>query len=208
LVLRADAVADLSESQFTALEVEGQISLTPESRRSLNNIVEAWTSHDRALHSPRPAEFRSRLQSIRISLQSAYADADLNRAGATSFERHLYHWLLELPGGIDGLSQLASLTHVIEFLLRAEQLLPTDSGSARPKDDHRFIQYLADQFEACGGKARAYLSSHNDEGYAKTPFRQFVQRFYGFLSLKSRRTRSGLDEAIRAALMQRRKKKV
>jgi hypothetical protein len=205
LISRPEPVADLSESQLAALEKAGQLSLTPASRLALNNIAESWTSHDRALHTPRPAEFESRLLSIRKSLQRAYAKADLNRDGASPFERQLYHWLLELPGAADALSQLASLTQIIEFLLRAEQSLPADSGSVRPMDDERFIQYLADQFVACGGKARAYVSDHSDEGYAKTPFRQFVHRFYGFLSLKSRRTRSGLDEAIRTALRQRRR---
>jgi len=202
----AKAVPDLTEAQFAALETAGKVSLTPESRRALNNIAEGWISHDLMLHSPRPAKFRSRLQSIRTCLEKAHARADLNRVGATPFERHLYHWLLGLPGGTDGLSQLGALDGIIEFLHTAEKSLPPDSGSSRPRDDYRFIQYLADQFEACGGKARAYLSSHSEEGYAKTPFRQFVHRFYGFLSLKSRRTRCGLDEAIRQTLMGHRKR--
>jgi hypothetical protein len=204
VVSNAEAPPDLTEAQFAALETAGKISLTPETRRTLNNIAESWVSHDRMLLSPRPVNFRSRLQSIRTSLEKAHARADLNRVGATPFERHLYHWLLGLPGGIDGLSQLAALNGIIEFLHRAEQSLPPDSGSARPRDDYRFIQYLADQFEACGGKARAYVSSHHEEGYAKTPFRQFVHRFYEFLSL-NRRTSRGLDEAIRQALMDRRR---
>jgi hypothetical protein len=202
----ADAPPDLTEAQFAAFETAGKVSLTPESRRTLNNIAESWISHDRMRHSPRPAKFRLRLQSIRISLEKAHAQADLNRVGATPFERHLYHWLFGLPGGIDGLSQLVALNGIIEFLYRAEKSLPPDSGSARPRDDYRFIQYLADQFEACGGKARAYLSSHSEEGYAKTSFRQFIHRFYEVLSLKSRRTRRGLDEAIRQAVMDRRKR--
>lgn len=201
----ADASPDLTETQFTDLETAGRISLTPESRRTLNNIAESWVSHDRMLDSPRPVKFRSRLLSIRTSLEKAHARADLNRVGATPFERHLYHWLLGLPGGIDGLSQLAALNGLIEFLHRAEQSLPPDSGSARPRDDYRFIQYLADQFEACGGKARAYVSSHSEEGYAKTPFRQFVHWFYTLLPLNLRRTSRGLDEAIRQVLMDRRR---
>jgi hypothetical protein len=188
------------------LEMAGRISLAPETQRNLNNIAASWISHDRMLLSPRPVNFRTRLQSIRTALERAHARADLNRVGATPFERHLYHWLLGLPGGIDGLSQLATLNGIIEFLHRAEQSLPPDSGSARPRDDYRFIQYLADQFEACGGKARAYLSNHSGEGYAKTPFRQFVHQFYAFLSLKSRRTSRGLDEAIRQVLMDRRRR--
>jgi hypothetical protein len=196
----------LTEAQFAALETAGKVSLTPESRRALNNIAEGWVSHDRMLHSPRPVKFRSRLQSIRICLEKAHAQADLNRVGATPFERQLYHWLLGLPDGINGLSQLGSLNAAIKFLHRAEQSLPSDTGSVRSRDDYRFIQYLADQFEACGGKARAYLSAYSEEGYAETPFRQFVHRFYEFLPLKSRRTLRGLDEAIRQTLMGRRKR--
>jgi hypothetical protein len=202
----AEAIPDLTEEQFAALETAGKVSLTPESRRALNNIAEGWVSHDQMLHSPRPAKFRSRLQSIRTCLEEAHALADLNRLGATPCERQLYHWLLDLPEGIDGLSQLASLNVAIEFLHRAEQSLPSDSGSARPKDDYRFIQYLADQFEACGGNARAYQSGYTEERYAATPFRQFVHCFYEFLPLESPRTRGGFDEAIRQALMGRRKR--
>jgi hypothetical protein len=188
VVSNAEAPPDLTEAQFTDLETAGRISLAPETRRNLNNISASWISHDQMLLSPRPAKFRTRLQSIRACLEKAHARADLNRVGATPFERHLYHWLLGLPGGIDGLSQLATLDGIIEFLHRAERFLPLDSGSARPRDDYRFIQYLADQFETCGGKARAYVSSHSGEGYAQTPFRQFVHRFYEFLSLNSRHT--------------------
>jgi hypothetical protein len=75
-------------------------------------------------------------------------------------------------------------------------------------DDDRFIQYLADQFEKCGGEAKAYATSHTDHGYAKTPFRDFVHQFYAFLSLKSRRTTSGLDGAMCDALTERRKQNV
>jgi hypothetical protein len=202
----AEPLPGLTEAQFAALETAGRISFTPESRRSLNSIAAIWISHDLMLLSPRPGKFRSRLQSIRTCLEKAHARADLNGVGATAFERQLYHWLLGLPGGNEGLSQLAALNGIIEFLHRAEQSLPPDSGSARPRDDYRFIQYLADQFEACGGKARAYVSSHSGEGYAKTSFRQFVHRFYEFLSLNSRRTSRGLDEAIRQVLMDRRRR--
>jgi hypothetical protein len=94
VVSTAEAPPDLTEAQFGALETAGRISLTPESRRTLNNIAESWVSHDRMLDSPRPVKFRSRLQSIRTSLEKAHARADLNRVDATPFERHLYHWVL------------------------------------------------------------------------------------------------------------------
>jgi hypothetical protein len=197
----------LTDAQLDAAAAAGQISLSPDSRRSLNNIAESWTTHDEALHSPRPHEFRARLESIRRLLEKARSKADLNHNGASRLERQLFHWLLELPGGPDGLSQLAALNSAIQFLREAEQSLPPDSGRARPMDDHRFIRYLADQFQANGSKVAAYRSSHNVEGYARTPFRQFVHKFYSYLPLKTRRTRSGLDEAIRQALRGRRRQK-
>jgi hypothetical protein len=197
----------LTDGQFADLEKAGRISLTSEARRYLNNIAISWAARDRARHSPRPREFRARLRSIRSNLEKAHAEADLNREGATPFDRHLLHWLLERSDTRGLLVQFADLEHLIQSLRAAEELLPPDTGAARPMDDHRFIRYLADQFEACGKKARAYLSSHSDEGYAKTPFRQFVHRFYRLLPLKTRRTQRGLDEAIRQALAERRRAK-
>jgi hypothetical protein len=76
--------------------------------------------------------------------------------------------------------------------------------TARPKDEDRFIIYLADQFEASGGQAVAYSNIHSDSGYGETPFRKFVHEFYEALPIESRRTRSGLDEAILRALEYRR----
>jgi hypothetical protein len=206
LVVKAEPSLQLTEAQFNALEKAGRISLTTQVRRSLNAIAESWISHDRELHSPRPAQFRSRLASIRNALEKASAEADWLRSDATTFERHLFHWLWnsKLPGVDDALSHLAVLPQTIQFFRTAEESLPADKGSTRPRDDYRFIQYLADQFEVCGGRARAYRSSHNKDGYANTAFRQFVHQFYGCLHLKSPHRGSGLDEAIRKALMQRR----
>src|SRR5215471_19303725 len=175
----------LSEEQLLAIENAGRISLTSEARGKLENIARSWAAHDRTLHSPRPAEFKARLRSIRTHLERACAEADLNREGATPFERHLLHWLMERDT-TDLLSQFASLERLIGSLLKVEKLLPADRGAARPRDDHRFIRYLADQFEACGGNARAYLDPYSDEGYHKTAFRQFVHRFYRFLTLETR----------------------
>jgi hypothetical protein len=145
---------------------------------------------------------------MRASLERASAKTDLLRPDAPALDQHLYHWLVDrgLPGTGEALNQLAGLAATIEFLKIAEKSLPADSGSARPMDEHRFIQYLADQFEECGGVAKAYATSHTDEGYAKTPFRDFVHRYYEFLSLKSRRTRSGLDGAVCEAMTKRRKR--
>jgi hypothetical protein len=200
----------LNRAQFAELENAGGITLK-ESRRALNGIAAGWLSHDRALNSPRPGEFRARIGSIRAHVEKAHAESDFYGSEASVFDRHLLHWLREqVPGANEALAQLALLPHLIEFLRKAEQSLPTDTGRPRPMDDHRFIHYLADLFEVHGGKARAYLTSYEGpdagNGYADTPFRRFVHEFYGFLSLKSRRTRSGLDEGIRRALIERREK--
>jgi hypothetical protein len=204
LVLAPKPAPKLKLEQFAALEKSGQISLTTEAQRALKNIADGWIAHDRALHSPRPAEFRARLCSMIASLEKAYAETDLLRADAPVLDQHLYHWLMGKDGTSDVLGQLAALPTTIEFLRKAKSSLAADSGSARPMDEGRFIQFLADQFEKCGCKARAYATSHKADGYAHTPFRAFVHIFYGFLSLKSRRTRSGLDEAMCRALRDRR----
>jgi len=74
-------------------------------------------------------------------------------------------------------------------------------------DEERFIVALADQFETAGGRARAYTSEYSGSGYGETPFRNFVHAFYEMLPINSRRTPSGLDDAIRRALHRRRRAK-
>jgi hypothetical protein len=208
LVLQGEPSPKLTDEQFTTLEKAGRISLTENARRALQRIADGWTAHDRALRSPRPAEFRVRLRSMRASLERASAKTDLLGPDAPALDQPLYHWLLDqgLPGTNDALNHLAGLAATIEFLKAAEKSLPADSGSARPMDESRFIQYLADQFEACGGVAKAYATIHTDDGYAKTKFRDFVHEYYRLLPLKSRRTRSGLDGIICDAVTNRRKR--
>jgi hypothetical protein len=95
LVRESEAVPPLTDGQFMALETAGQFSLTSEARRALQNIAVGWTSHDRALHSPRPAEFRTRLRSMRASLERANAETDLLHTDAPVLDQHLYHWLVD-----------------------------------------------------------------------------------------------------------------
>jgi hypothetical protein len=83
--------------------------------------------------------------------------------------------------------------------------LPRDLGRARPKDEDRFIIYLADQFETTGIQATAYTSAHTVSEYGEAPFRNFVKQLYAMLPLKKRRRESGLDKAIIRALEYRRK---
>jgi len=206
LVSRASSFSELSQSQFAELEAAGQISLPPATRRALNGIADSWISHDIALRSPRPAEFRARLRAIIDTLQAAHGAAELNGDNASIFERHMFHWLFlgDIPGAGDAQLQLGYLPNLINFFKKAEEVLPTDRGSTRPLDDYLFIQRLADQFEACGGKARIHFS--DEEGnYVGTPFHEFVRKFLRCLDLQSRRTSLGLGEAIRLALRQRRR---
>jgi hypothetical protein len=100
---------------------------------------------------------------------------------------------------------VATARELIALLSRVEQHRPVDKGRSRPMDEDRFIIYLADQFEAFGGRATAYRNEHTDSGYGETPFRNFVHKFYDMVPIESRRTKSGLDEAIRRALEYRRR---
>lgn len=206
LVSRASSFSELSQSQFAELEAAGQISLPPATRRDLNSIADSWISHDIASRSPRPAEFRARLRLIIDTLQAAHTAAELNGDNASIFESHMFHWLFlgDIPGAGDALTQLGCLPNLINFFKKAKEALPTDRGSTRPLDDHRFIQLLADQFEACGGKARIYFSDKEGH-YVGTPFHKFVRKFLSCLKLQSGRTALGLGEAIRLALRQRRR---
>jgi hypothetical protein len=208
VVLRGTSAAELTDAQFAELGAAGGISITDEARRNLNNIAASWKSHDLVLNSPRPHEFRRRLQAITACLKKAHDLSDLNGPNATPLERHLYLWLLNDSAGRTCLSQLESLRgaliEAINSIDAVVQSLPRGTGSKRASQDYCFIRYLADQFEACGGKATAY---HDEEGYAKTPFRQFVHGFYEYLSLRLPRVSSGLDDAIRRALRGRRRKK-
>lgn len=67
------------------------------------------------------------------------------------------------------------------------------------------ISHLAEIYEAAGGKARIYASELNERGWANTPFRQFAKTYYRQLPLLRSRAEAGLDNALRAALSQRRR---
>jgi hypothetical protein len=143
----------------------------------------------------------------------AIEELDLNATNAPILDRHLLHWLMEakFDGAQDVLQTSSSIISLAHALLgpleRAKQSLPPDGGRARPMDEERFIVALADQFETAGGHARAYTSAHSGSGYGETPFRNFVHAFYEMLPIKTRRTPSGLDDAVRRALDRRRRAK-
>jgi hypothetical protein len=200
----------LSQADIDRLEAAAGIVFKPEVRRRLQGIAADWISHDLLLQSPRPREFRARLQRMGRAVKRAIDELDLNPANGPILDYHLLHWLMDAK--FDGAQEMlrASASFIgpaqtlLDSLVRVEQNLPIDTGRRRPMDEDRFIIALADQFEASGVHARAYTSDHSESGYGETPFRQFVHEFYKVLPISSRRTQTGLDEAIRRALNQRR----
>jgi hypothetical protein len=203
----------LSQAQIERLETVAGMNFKPDTRRKLQGIADNWLSHDLVLQSARPRDFRRRLQKMESVARRAIEELDLNATGVSILDRHLLHWLMEakFDGAQDVLQTSSSIVSLAHALLgpleRAKQSLPPDSGGARPMDEERFIVALAEQFETAGGKARAYSSEHSSSGYGETPFRNFVHAFYDMLPIKSQRTPSGLDDAIRRALHRRRRAK-
>jgi hypothetical protein len=201
---------ELSEADFQALESAGGIRFEPDTRRALEGIAAGWMSHDLVLHSPRPRQFRKRLQEMKQAVERTITSLDLNKGDAPILDHHLYNWMNNV--GFDGADDLLQSSTIlmqegrklIDLLQRAQGSLPLDKGRSRPKDDDRFIIFLAIKFEASGGRAVAFKNSHTASGYGDTHFRKFIHKFYQLLPIKSRRTASGLDEAIIRALKYRR----
>jgi hypothetical protein len=200
----------LSDNDIVRLEEAVGAQFTTEARRAINAIAAGWVAHDRGLQSPRPGDFKKRLQKM-AKAASVAAALDLNRENAPSLDRHLFIWLndAEFDTARDLLrissSMAAQAEDLITLLEAVQKHLPPDLGRPRPMDDDRFIIYLADQFETTRIPATAYPTEHSDSHYGETPFRNFVHRFYAMLPLKKRRTQSGLDEAMIRALDYRRK---
>jgi hypothetical protein len=198
------------EAHFQALESAGGVRLEPSTRQRLESIASGWISHDRVLQSPRPARFQKRLKEMKQAVERMIASLDLNNGNAPVLDHHVYNWLINAKfEGANELLQSSTLLmqeghKLIGLLGRAQGSLPLDKGRSRPKDDDRFIIYLADQFEAAGGAAIAYKSAHTESSYGETPFRKFVHKFYELMPI-SRRTEIGLDEAIIRALEYRRR---
>lgn len=200
----------LSDDDLDRLAEVASVELTSEARRAIKTIASGWVDHDRDLQSPRPGDFKKRMQKM-AKLVSAVLEVDLYRENAPILDRHLLHWLLN--ANFDDARNLlrisssmaAQAEELIKSLEAVQQHLPRDLGRARPKDEDRFIIYLADQFETTGIKATAYTSAHTDSEYGETPFRNFVKQLYAMLPLRKKRKKSGLDEAIIRALEHRRK---
>jgi hypothetical protein len=199
----------LTDGDIAQLEQAAGVEFKPEARQAIKLIAAGWVSHDRDLQSPRPKDFRKRLHQME-KLAGAVADLDLDRESATSFDLHLSSWLLnaDFQAARDLLrisTLMADQAHqLIKSLQLVQQHLPSDSGGSRPIDDHRFIIYLADQFETSGFQATGYADAYTR--YGDSPFRRLVHRLYAMLPIKKRRTQSGVDEAIIWALKERRRR--
>jgi hypothetical protein len=198
----------LRDEDIDRLQKVSQIEFNKDVRASIRRIAAAWRLHDRALQSPRPKEFRARLKRMEAALEKAATLLELDDT-AGHLDYQLKNWLMNASCGGDLLLVSASVCEqarlLINLLRCAQKNLPKDNGRARPMDEDRFIIYLADQFEASGGRALAYRDGNRDSGYALTSFRNFMHQLYHRLQLASRRTESGLDEAIIRALAYRRK---
>jgi len=214
LVMAAPAEFRISDETFAKLEHAGQVSLSGEVRQQLVDLGHFWQSQLLALQSPRPKQFRKRLELIGQTLEQARAALDLNREGTTQWEYHLFNWAPNT--GVEGAKDffenvdelLKRMRAMIDLVSRLDRALPKDEGRRRPYDDERLLRILADLYEQIGGKAVAYRSEHSDDGgTAKTLFRAFAQAFYALLPVKSKRTKAGLDEALRTALRARRLKR-
>jgi hypothetical protein len=200
----------LQDEDINCLQKISQIEFNKDVRAAIRRIAAAWRFHDRALQSPRPKEFRARLRQMETAMAKAVTLLELDDT-AGHLDYQLQNWLINASCGGELLLVSASVCEqarlLINLLRCAQKNLPEDNGRARPLNDDRYIIYLADQFEASGGTALAYRDTYQDSGYALTPFRDFMHQLYRRLQLVSRRTESGLDEAIIRALTYRRKQR-
>jgi hypothetical protein len=210
LVQKGGPEFQISDANFAALEGVGEITLSAELRTRLNDFAQSWAAQLTGLQSPRPKQFRTRLELIENTLAKAYESLDLNRTGASIWERHLFNWAgnAEVEGATsffeDTDELLTRMRRMIDLVASLERALP-DGGSKRPFDDEHYFIALADLFERAGGAAVAYWSEHkNPSGMADTPFRRFVQAFYKMLPVPWKRRPGGLDNALRDALESRR----
>jgi hypothetical protein len=211
LVQQGGPEFQLSDGNFAELERVGEIALSAELRRRLDDIGHSWTTRLRELQSPRPKQFRKRLKLIEDTLERAYRALDLNREGSSIWEYHLFNWARNT--GVEGAvgffedtnELLIRMRRMIELSVGLQQALPRDRGSPRPYEDERLFIALADVFERAGGAPVAYWSEHEDpRGMADTPFRRFVQAFYQMLPVQSKRKPAGVDDALRDAMRSRR----
>jgi hypothetical protein len=92
LVQQGGPEFQLPDGNFAELERVGEIALSAELRRRLDDIGHSWTTRLRELQSPRSKQFRKRLKLIEDTLEQAYRALDLNREGSSIWEYHLFNW--------------------------------------------------------------------------------------------------------------------
>ena len=109
----------LSSENFAELERIGEITLSAELRRRLDDIAHFWADQLRGLQSPRPKQFRKRLKLIEDTLAKSYRALDLNREGASIWEYHLFNWARNT--GVEGATSFFEDTN--ELLIRMRRMV-------------------------------------------------------------------------------------
>jgi hypothetical protein len=196
----------ITDAQFADLERCGAVKLTDEHQGKLLTLALFWISDLRLRGSARPKQFRKVIDAMERTLGDAEAACDWDHG----VKRHILHWATGtsikdadlLPGTLTSLQ--GHLRTVRDKLVALDNCLPPDLGRRRPFDDDHRIMFLADIFEAAGGKASAYVPTYPEKGkWADTPFRRFAQSFYSLLPAQDKREPGGLDEALRLEVMAR-----
>jgi hypothetical protein len=203
----------IDDAEFEQLEKAGNVKLSDQQRANLITLGDFWINDLRIRRTARPKQFAECLDKM-ISAFSGAEEACRLDEKVGSLERHLLHWAMEasVNDANSLLNMLATLEKKLktasESLVALKSSLPLDPGRQRPFDDERRIIFLADIFEAAGGKATAYLSDHSQTGsMADTPFRRFARRFHAMLAADDKRDPGGLDKALLSALKGRRKQR-
>jgi hypothetical protein len=195
----------LTDEQFRELEAEGGVHFSAEHRQELDLLAELWTDDLIFRIGDRPSQFRTRLEQIDAALKQLEAVCCLDDRGET-LDRHLVQWAansgVEPAAGIGVIldALIAQTAEARTALAQLLDLLPPDEGKARAFGDARRFRKLAAIFESAGGKARAYSSAYDLSGFANTPFRRFAQAYYTMLEAPRKRTRIGVDKALKDAL--------
>jgi hypothetical protein len=158
LVQEGGPAIELSDAKFAELERVGEIALSAELRQRLDDLAHFWAYQLRGRQSPRPKQFRERLDLIRDTLTKACRALDLNREGASIWEQHLFAWARN--SGVEGTPSfyedtsdlLDRMCRMADLSARLKKAFPRDSGGWRPYDDKRLFIALADVFERAGGE--------------------------------------------------------
>jgi hypothetical protein len=212
-VVRVPKDFKFTDAQFSDMERAGGVKFSEKQKADLLTLAIFWIDDLRLRRTARPKQFRKRLERMEKAIEKAAQACRLNDE-VGSLDRHLLHWAMETPiqNAVAFPVTLSALEQQLQTfrqtILSLKQCLPPDPGRQRPFDDERRIIFLADIFEAAGGKAAAYLTAYAETGnMADTPFRRFAQLFYSLLPTDvDKRDFGGLDEALRLAVMARRSK--